>query len=40
LAIIVRPHVKRFDFLWEIENRDRTFEMFLCEPALMLRLKV
>src|SRR4029077_21082230 len=35
-AIIVRTHVKRFDFLWEIKNRDRTFEMFLGEPALML----
>src|SRR5207253_6111943 len=39
-AIFVRTHVKRFDFLWEIKNRDRTFEMFLGEPALMLRLQV
>src|SRR5436190_11039430 len=39
-AIIVRTHVKRFNFLWEIKNRDRTFEMFLGEPALMLRLQV
>jgi len=37
-AIIVRAHVKRFDFLGKIKNRDRTFEMFLSEPALMLRL--
>src|SRR5262249_25363621 len=28
-AIIVRTHVKGFDLLWEIKNRDRTFEMFL-----------
>ena len=40
LATIVRPHVKRFHFLGEIKNRDRTFEMFLGEPALMLRLQV
>ena len=27
-AVVVQPHVERFDLLRIIENRDRTFEMF------------
>src|SRR3954469_14024403 len=39
-AIIVGTHVKGFDFLGKIKNRDRTFKMFFGEPALMLRLQI
>ena len=39
-SILVQTHVERLNLLRKIENRDRTFEMFFGEPALVLRLQV
>src|SRR5690349_5044028 len=39
-VVVVQPHVERFDLLWVIKDSDRTFEMLLAQPALVLRLQI